>query len=108
MAGLGKHATVLTDKQIALALDAVATRRYPLRGQPRTCKTIAGGRVVCGDLIIGITLDQYQDRLKRRADEIRSEEAQKRNQIRKLGGADRARNERGEGKPGQRNCRRGG
>ena len=31
MAGLGKQAKILTDKQIALALAAVATRRYPLR-----------------------------------------------------------------------------
>ena len=31
MAGLGKQAKILTDKQLALALAAVATRRYPLR-----------------------------------------------------------------------------
>src|SRR6516225_1087205 len=31
MAGLGKQAKILTDKQVALALVAVATRRYPLR-----------------------------------------------------------------------------
>ena len=31
MAGLGKQAKILTDKQVALALAAVATRRYPLR-----------------------------------------------------------------------------
>ena len=31
MAGLGKQAKILTDKQIALALAAVAARRYPLR-----------------------------------------------------------------------------
>ena len=31
MAGLGKQAKILTDKQIALALAAVATRRYPIR-----------------------------------------------------------------------------
>jgi len=53
-------------------------------GQPRTCKTIVGGQVVCGDLIIGITLEQYEDRLKRRADEIRAEEAEKRIQLQKL------------------------
>ena len=29
--GLGKQAKILTDKQVALALAAVATRRYPLR-----------------------------------------------------------------------------
>jgi len=31
MAGLGKQAKILTDKQVALALAAVATRRYPIR-----------------------------------------------------------------------------
>ena len=31
MAGLGKQAKILTDKQVALALAAVATWRYPLR-----------------------------------------------------------------------------
>ena len=31
MAGLGKQAKILTDKQIALVLAAVAARRYPLR-----------------------------------------------------------------------------
>jgi integrase len=31
MAGLGKQAKILTDKQIALALAALATRRYPIR-----------------------------------------------------------------------------
>src|SRR6516162_5668009 len=31
MAGLRKQAKILTDKQVALALAAVATRRYPLR-----------------------------------------------------------------------------
>jgi integrase/recombinase XerD len=31
MAGLGKQAKILTDKQVGFALAAVATRRYPLR-----------------------------------------------------------------------------
>jgi integrase len=31
MVGLGKQAKILTDKQIAVALAAVAARRYPLR-----------------------------------------------------------------------------
>jgi len=31
MAGLGKQAKILTEKQVTLALAAVATRRYPIR-----------------------------------------------------------------------------
>jgi hypothetical protein len=53
-------------------------------GETRECKTIVGGQVVCGDLTIGITLEQYEAGLKKRADEIRAEEAEKRIQLEKL------------------------
>ena len=53
-------------------------------GEQRTCKTTFGGQVVCGDQIIGITLEQYEAGLKKRAEEIRSEEAEKRIQLQKL------------------------
>jgi hypothetical protein len=39
---------------------------------------------VCGDLVIGITLEQYEAGLKTRAEEIRAEEAEKRVQLQKL------------------------
>ena len=43
MAGLGKQAKVLTDKQVALALDAVATRRYPIRDRVMILLSIRAG-----------------------------------------------------------------
>jgi predicted nuclease with TOPRIM domain len=43
-----------------------------------------GGQVVCGDLVIGITLEQYEAGLKKRAEEIRGEEAEKRVQLQNL------------------------
>jgi hypothetical protein len=53
-------------------------------GETRTCKTTLGGQVICGDLVIGITLEQYEAGLKQRAEEIRAEEAEKRIQLQKL------------------------
>jgi hypothetical protein len=50
----------------------------------RTCTTTLGGQVVCGDLVIGITLEQYEAGLKKRAEEIGAEEAEKRIQPQKL------------------------
>src|SRR5262245_57434777 len=52
--------------------------------ETRTCTTTFGGQVVCGNLTIGITLEQYEARLKVRAEEIRGEEAEKRIQLQKL------------------------
>ena len=52
--------------------------------ETRTCKTTFGGQVVCGNLTIGITLEQYEAGLKKRAEEIRSEEAEKRIHLQKL------------------------
>jgi tetratricopeptide (TPR) repeat protein len=54
------------------------------KGETRKCETKLGGQVVCGDLVIGITLEQYEARLKVRAEEIRGEEAEKRIQLQKL------------------------
>src|SRR6516162_3294367 len=53
-------------------------------GETRTCETKLGGQVVCGDLIIGITREQYEAGLKKRAEEIRAEEAEKRVQLQNL------------------------
>src|SRR5215831_10339559 len=52
--------------------------------ETRTCKTTFGGQVVCGNLTIGITLEQYEAGLKKRAEEIRAEETEKRSQLQKL------------------------
>ena len=52
--------------------------------RPRSCETRFGGQVVCGDLVVGITLEQYEAGLKKRAEEIRAEEAEKRAQLQKL------------------------
>jgi tetratricopeptide (TPR) repeat protein len=54
------------------------------QGEPRKCTTNLGGQVVCGDLVIGITLEQYEAGLKRRADEIRAKEAETHAQLQKL------------------------
>src|SRR5499427_38475 len=53
-------------------------------GETRTCYSIFGGKVVCGDQSQGITLEQYEAGLKKRAEEIRAEEAEKRIQLQKL------------------------
>jgi hypothetical protein len=46
-------------------------------GETRTCETKLGGQVVCGDYVVGITLEQYEAGLRKRAEEIRGEEAEK-------------------------------
>ena len=53
-------------------------------GETRICETKLGGQVVCGDYIVGITLEQYETNLKKRAEEIRAKEAEKREQLQKL------------------------
>src|SRR6516225_10824580 len=63
---------------------AVAVSAPAKEDEPRNCKTTFGGQVVCGNLTIGITLDQYEAGLKKRAEEIRGEETEKRVQLQKL------------------------
>ena len=63
---------------------AAAVSASAKEGETRNCETKLGGQVVCGDLVIGITLDQYEAGLKKRAEEIRAEEAEKRVQLQKL------------------------
>src|SRR6516165_7442674 len=63
---------------------AVAVSASAKDDETRTCKTTFGGQVVCGNLTIGITLEQYEAGLKKRAEEIRAEEAEKRVQLQKL------------------------
>jgi len=53
-------------------------------GATRECKTIVGGQVVCGNLVIGITIEQYEAGLKKRAEEIRAEEEKKHGQLQEL------------------------
>jgi len=63
---------------------AAAVSASAKEGETRTCETKLGGQVVCGDLTIGITLEQYEAGLKKRAEEIRAEETEKRTQLQKL------------------------
>ena len=66
------------------AIFAAATSALAKDGETRSCATKFGGQVVCGDLVIGITLEQYEERLKKRSDEICADEAEKRAQLQKL------------------------
>src|SRR5262245_24814558 len=53
-------------------------------GETRTCETKLGGQVVCGDYVVGITLEQYEAGLKKRAEEIRAEETERRTKLQNL------------------------
>ena len=63
---------------------AAAVSASAKEGETRTCEIKLGGQVVCGDYVVGITLEQYEAGLKKRAEEIRGEEAEKRVQLQKL------------------------
>jgi tetratricopeptide (TPR) repeat protein len=69
---------------VCATLLAAAVSASAKEGETRKCETKLGGQVVCGDLVIGITLEQYEAGLKKRAEEIRAEEAEKRIQLQKL------------------------
>src|SRR5215470_719281 len=69
---------------VACAIVFAAASAAANEGETHTCMTVMGGQVVCGNLVIGITLEQYEAGLKKRADEIRAEEAEKRGQLQKL------------------------
>ena len=69
---------------VCAAIVAAAVSASAKEGERRTCTTTFGGQVVCGDYVIGITLEQYEAGLKKRAEEIRDEEAEKRVQLQKL------------------------
>src|SRR6478672_11928136 len=69
---------------VCAAIFAAATSALAKDAEPRSCETKFGGQVVCGDLVIGITLEQYEAGLNKRAEEIRAEEAEKRAQLQKL------------------------
>jgi tetratricopeptide (TPR) repeat protein len=69
---------------ICATIFAVASSALAKDGEIRSCETKLGGQVVCGDLIIGITFEQYKADLEGRAKQIRSEEAEKRAQLQKL------------------------
>ena len=82
-----RQVTRLTSKLGAIVcatLLAAAVSASAKEGETRKCETKLGGQVVCGDLVIGITLEQYEAGLKKRAEEIRAEEAEKRIQLQKL------------------------
>jgi hypothetical protein len=83
MCGLAHPGSKLNALVCAMMLTA-AISASAKDGETRTCETKLGGQVVCGDLVIGITLEQYQAGLNKRAEEIRAEEAEKRVQLQKL------------------------
>jgi tetratricopeptide (TPR) repeat protein len=68
----------------ATTIFAAATYALAKDGDTRSCETKFGGQVVCGDLVVGITLEQYEAGLNKRAEEIRAEEGEKRVQLQKL------------------------
>src|SRR2546426_11510615 len=81
-----RQLTRLTSKLSAIVcatILAAAVSASAKEGETR-CETKLGGQVVCGDLVIGITLEQYEAGLKKRAEEIRREETEKRIQVQKL------------------------
>jgi len=63
---------------------AAAVSASAKEGERRTCETKLGGQVVCGDYVIGITLEQYEAGLKKRAEEIRAQEMEKRTKLQNL------------------------
>jgi len=69
---------------VCATIFAAATSALARDGETRSCETKLGGQVVCGDLVIGITLEQYEAGLNKRAEEIHAEEAEKRAQLQKL------------------------
>ena len=72
-------------KLIALVCAAIFAATVSASGEEaRSCETKFGGQVVCGDLVVGITIEQYEAGLNKRAEEIRAEEAEKRVQLQKL------------------------
>jgi hypothetical protein len=78
------HSRSTLKVMICATIFAAATSALAKDGETRSCETKFGGQVVCGDLVIEITLEQYEAGLKKRADEIRAEEAEKRIQLQKL------------------------
>jgi tetratricopeptide (TPR) repeat protein len=82
-----RQPTRLTSKfsaTVCATILAAAVSASAKEGETRTCETKLGGQVVCGDYVVGITLEQYEAGLKKRAEEIRGEEAEKRIQLQKL------------------------
>jgi tetratricopeptide (TPR) repeat protein len=69
---------------VCATIFAAATSALAKDGETRSCETKLGGQVVCGDLNIGITPEQYKADLNKRAEEIRAEEAGKHAQLQKL------------------------
>ncbi|MEM1287362.1 MAG: tetratricopeptide repeat protein [Pseudomonadota bacterium] len=75
---------------IALALIGLVALGYAAffaGGQGGTqvdCRVDGDGSQGCGDVIIGITLEQYEGGLRRRAEEVRAEEAEKRGKLERL------------------------
>jgi len=78
------HPTLKLSTIICATMFAATISVSAKDGETRSCETRFGGQVVCGDLVVGITLDQYEAGLNKRAEEIRAEESAKRVQLQKL------------------------
>src|SRR5215468_10476242 len=78
------HPTLKLSTIICATMFAATISVSAKDGETRSCETRFGGQVVCGDLVVGITLDQYEAGLNKRAEEIRTEESAKRVQLQKL------------------------
>jgi tetratricopeptide (TPR) repeat protein len=78
------HARSKVKALVCATILAAATSALANDGETRSCETKFGGQVVCGDLVIGITLEQYKADLNKRAEDIRAEEAEKHAQLQKL------------------------
>src|SRR5215813_1213589 len=69
---------------VCAAIVAAAASASAKEGETRTCETKLGGQIICGDYVVGITLEQYEAGLKKRAQEIRAEETEKRTKLQNL------------------------
>ena len=78
------HPRSIMRAMVCATIFAAATSALAKDGETRSCETKFGGQVVCGDLVVGITLEQYEAGLNKRAEEIRAEEGEKRVQLQKL------------------------
>jgi hypothetical protein len=84
-----RRVTPLTSKLSAIVcatifIFAAAVSASAKEGETRSCTTVLGGQTVCGDYVIGITIEQYEAGLKTRAEEIRVQEGKNRDLLEKL------------------------
>ena len=79
-----KHPKSKLSAIVCATILAAAISASAKEGEKRSCTTGLGGQTVCGDYVVGITIEQYEAGLKTRAEEIRAEEAKYRDLLEKL------------------------